>query len=80
MKGSAVSREVVKSLIKSQHSNYKLRLKLEADGIISGGVFQRDYEFSSPTKAASVVRGFNASGQHYWTTEDGRRLKDIHKL
>ena len=80
MKESHVSHEVVQSLIKSQHPHYRLRLKLEADGVILGGVFQRDYEFSSPTAAASVVRGFNASGQHYWLTEDGRRLKDISNL
>ena len=77
MRGSRISRGVANSLTSINHPYYVMRLKLEAEGIISGGVFQRDYEFSSPTAAASVVRGFNASGQHYWTTEDGKRLKEV---
>ena len=80
LKGSVVSEKAAQSMIKAQHKYYLLRLKLEEDGIISGHIFQHDYEFSAPSAAASVVLGFNASGNHYWITEDGIRLKDIQRL
>ena len=39
--------------------------------------FVTDYEFSSPSAAAAVVRGGNASGLTEWRSEDGTKLKDL---
>lgn len=40
-------------------------------------VFAKDTEFSSPSRAAAVVRGGNANGQTEWTDASGRTLKEI---
>lgn len=40
-------------------------------------VFARDTEFSSPSRAAAIIRGGNANGQTEWRDEKGRTLKDI---
>ena len=37
------------------------------DGIISNGVFVKDYLFSSSSAAAAVVLGRAANGQKEWT-------------
>ena len=42
--------------------------------------FTKDYEFSSPSAAAAVVRGGNASGPLEWKTEEGKTLKEIEDL
>jgi hypothetical protein len=39
--------------------------------------FSKDYEFSSSSAAAAVVRGGNASGPLEWRAEDGRTLKEL---
>lgn len=40
-------------------------------------VFAEDVEFSSPSRAASVIRGGNANGQTEWQDEHGITLKDL---
>lgn len=40
-------------------------------------VFTQDYTFSSPSKAASVMRGRNTNGRSEWKNEDGKSLNDL---
>ncbi len=40
-------------------------------------VFTRDYEFSSPSRAATMVRGGNSNGLACWKSKDGRSLKEL---
>lgn len=73
LKGSSVSTHVTPSLI--QHKSYaELRERLERSGIIKDGVLQKDYEFRSPSAAASVVKGSPANGNDVWKTEAGIHL------
>lgn len=76
VKDSAVSKGVVPSFIQD-NSYYKLRQRLEADGTICEGTFSRDYEFSSPSAAAAVVRGSHSNGNILWKTQDGVKLRDL---
>ena len=39
-------------------------------------VFKKDYEFSSPSAAASVVHGGHANGLREWKDSNGIPLKD----
>lgn len=56
----------------------KLRQKLLAGDIVNESFcFTRDYLFSSPSTAASIVMGRNANGLIEWKTADGRMLKSI---
>lgn len=58
-----------------------LRQKLREDGtLIDQGdklVFTADSEFTSPSAAASVVRGGNSNGLTTWRDSAGRTLKEI---
>lgn len=58
-----------------------LRERLLADGDIvqmtDRLIFVRDVEFSSPSRAAAIVRGGNSNGQMNWCDERGVPLKDI---
>ncbi|MCH5288073.1 MAG: GIY-YIG nuclease family protein [Christensenellaceae bacterium] len=74
LKDSVVSPGMVPSMSKSYAM---LRQKLETDGTILDGRFQRDYEFSSPSAAATVVRGHSSNGNVEWKTVDGVKLKDL---
>ncbi|WP_198947381.1 GIY-YIG nuclease family protein [Megasphaera sp. ASD88] len=76
VKDSAVSKGVVPSFIQD-NSYYKLRQRLEADGTICEGTFSLDYEFSSPSAAAAVVRGSHSNGNILWKTQDGVKLRDL---
>ncbi len=40
-------------------------------------VFVKDFEFGSPSTAASVVRGGNTNGLIYWKNKEGKTLKEI---
>lgn len=78
LKGSRISDYVVPSMLEGKHTSYnKLRLQLENDGTISGRIFQRNYEFRSPSAASTVVLGHSSNGKEDWRTEDGVKLKDI---
>lgn len=76
--GSTVSSTVTPSLAASGYG--PLRDKLEKSQIISAGVFSKNYEFTSPSAAASVVSGSPANGRDYWITADGKKLKDIESV
>jgi hypothetical protein len=62
-------------------SMQKLRENLIKDGIIQeiNGVYKltKDYLFSSPSAAASIVMGRSANGLNEWKSKDGRVLKAI---
>lgn len=77
MKGSRVSDHVFDSLKKHMKSYAVLRQHLEDSGIIAEGIFQKDYEFKSPSAAACVVHGRSSNGLTEWRTEDGTKLKDL---
>jgi hypothetical protein len=57
------------------------RMQLIEDGVlIPRGialVFTKDFEFTSPSAAAGVIRGGTAAGPLKWRTKDGRTLKEI---
>ena len=70
-RGSKVASSVTKSF-----RNHKLRQKLLESGIIDDQFeLTKDYIFSSPSSAASVVMGRSANGLTEWTTESGVTLK-----
>lgn len=77
MKNSTISEHVVPSFIQDGSSYYKLRKRLEENGTICNGRFERDYEFSSPSAAAAVVRGSHSNGNILWKTQDGVKLRDL---
>lgn len=58
-----------------------MRLKLQDDGILLAQedhlVFTQDFEFSSPSAAASVIHGGHANGLTAWKNKDGKTLKDL---
>ena len=74
LKGSGVSSNIVSSLSKGYK---KLRDNLEQSKIIVNNEFVKDYEFNSPSAAASVVRGGSASGNMTWKNSEGVLLKDL---
>ena len=57
------------------------RDKLVERGILVSGddhlVFSRDYEFSSPSAAATAVRGGSSSGLSCWRNKSGVQMKDL---
>ena len=76
--GSIISDCVSDSLDNPESwNNYgELREELINDGIIEGRVFQRDYTFTAPSAASSVVLGYSSNGKISWKTKDGSTLKD----
>ncbi len=75
LKGSKLSEEIQPSC---SESHIETREMLVNWGIIdtSKWTFIKDYEFTSPSKAASVVLGRNANGLTEWKTKDGQTLKE----
>ena len=74
-KGSRVASKVAPAF---KNSHYAIiREALEQDSIIIDWVFQRDYGFSSPSAAASVVLGNSSNGRDLWKTSDGVKLGDL---
>ncbi len=72
-KGSKASSSVTKSF-----PNHKLRNKLLESSIIDEDfVFVKDYIFSSPSTAASIVLGRSANGLTEWFTGEGVTLKHL---
>ena len=75
LKGSFVSTHITLALI--QHKSYaELRKKLEHNGT-KEGVLQKDYEFSSPSAAASVLRCYPCNGSDIWKTEADKHLWNL---
>lgn len=77
-KDSVIASETVPSMADSLR---KLRESLfEKEVINSNFTFTRDYLFTSPSTAASIVLGRNANGRTEWRAHDKRTLKDIEEL
>lgn len=64
--GSIISAQTTFSFPLASKGYFRLREELIRDGFIKDRVFQQDYEFSSPTAAASVICGRTASGNQHW--------------
>ena len=79
LKGSVLSDHTVRSFSTNVLSWYELRNKIEKDGTFVDGVLQKDYEFSSPSAAASIFLGRPSNGNDEWKTEKGIKLKDVDK-
>lgn len=74
--GSKASKDVPESFLKGRYN--KIRTELIEKGILdSSFVFTKDYVFSSPSTAASIVLGTQASGNLTWVNKDGKTLGDI---
>ena len=69
LKGSKISSDVTDSFPQGYND---LREKLIEQGIIVNNVFVKDYVFSSPSAASSVVLGKSSNGRKEWTMLDGR--------
>ena len=74
LKGSVISEHTTPSIPKWTAN---LRNTMMQESIISDGVFMRDYEFSSPSAASSVVLGRSSNGTTEWKTNDGIKLKEL---
>ena len=77
LKGSRVSTHTVPSMEVHAKSQVKLRRAMEQEGIITDGVFLRDYEFTSPSAASTLVLGRSSNGNVDWKTQDGIQLKKL---
>lgn len=77
VKGSKVSDHIVDSFKTNVVSYYKLREEFESNGMICDSIMQKDYEFSSPSQASSIILGRPSNGNDDWKTKDGTKLKDI---
>lgn len=77
LKGSKVSDHTTSSVAVHGKGYYELRLQLENEEVIKDRIFQKDYEFSSPSAAATVIQGRNSNGNLDWKTSDGKNLKEL---
>ena len=77
LKGSRVSTHTVPSMEVHAKSQFKFRRAMEQEGIITDGVFLRDYEFTSPSAASTLVLGRSSNGNVDWKTQDGIQLKKL---
>ena len=77
----------MKKSARSLSDKYK-RIEKKRDEIIKSGVleeqeqfyvFQKNYAFSSPSFAASVLLGINVNGQVFWRDCRGRAFRDLHQ-
>lgn len=77
-KTSEIARNTVDSM---QKSLINIRQKLIDNKIIieseKGLVFDKDYEFSSPSTAAAIIMGRNANGLKEWKLKNGKTLKEF---
>ena len=77
-KGSTISTSVVPSMTKNLIS---LREKLINDKIIDENFkFTKNYTFTSPTSAASIIMGRKANGRTEWKNKEGKNISDIEKI
>lgn len=68
LKNSKIAQEATKSFTRQ-----KLIEKLIQDGIINeNGIFVRDYSFSSPSTASSVLMKTASNGWTTWKNKDGK--------
>ena len=75
--GSKISDHTVASMETASKTYYLLRNSLVTDEVIKDDVFQKDYEFSAPSAASSVILGRSSNGSIDWKTQDGTKLKDL---
>ncbi len=76
-KGSITSEDTTPSFETNVPGWPVLRKLLESDGTIVDHKFTKNYEFKSPSAAASIVLGTPSSGNDKWENKDGIKLKDI---
>lgn len=78
LRGSTACHEIVPSITPG---NTALRESLIGAGVLqeSDGCYRfgEDYEFSSPSTAASVILGNNSNGRLAWRNRTGRTLADL---
>jgi len=78
LKNSEIAITTVNSM---QKTLIRIREKLMDNNIVSAKgeklIFTQDYEFTSPSTAASIVMGRNANGLVEWKIEDGVTLKEF---
>lgn len=75
LKGSTIATTTTPSMFDSMQ---KLRNKLLTEKIIDENFkFTKDYIFSSPSLAASIVMGRSANGRTEWKTSDHKSIKDF---
>lgn len=75
LKGSTIATTTTPSMFDSMQ---KLRNKLLTEKIIDKNFkFTKDYIFSSPSLAASIVMGRSANGRTEWKTFDHKSIKDF---
>lgn len=75
-KGSVISDHETPSFAKSPSK--KLKEKLISSGVIVGNKFVKDYEFKTPSAAASVVCGSPANGVNQeWRDKSGRTIGGV---
>ena len=75
LSGSVISDHTTPSFKK--HSYHKLRSQLVKSDLIKDNVFQKDYEFNSPSAASAMIWGRASNGNTDWKTEDGKKLKEL---
>ena len=75
MQGSIIASSTVQSMSEGLK---KLRSSLIEKGIIDETFkFTRDYIFTSPSLAATIVMGRNANGRTEWKNEEHKSIRDI---
>lgn len=61
--------------------NHKKRMQLLAEGVLihegDNLIFTRDYLFSSPSTAATIIKGRSVNGLTGWKNKDGISLKEL---
>ena len=77
IKGSIVSDHLVNCFKGQCSANYNKRMELEGSGTIVDRVFTRDYTFTSPSGASSVVLGRPSNGYDDWRTNGKQKLADF---
>ncbi len=60
-----------------QQGNAEHRNALIADGVVADHIFVKDYAFSSPSTAASIILGTASSGTDQWMDKNGVSLKKL---
>lgn len=77
LKGSRIASDITPSFSAPLQ---KIRNRLLNNGIVDENyLFTRDYLFSSPSTAASIVRGASTNGRTAWKDQGGRTLSQVEK-
>lgn len=77
LKGSRISTHTVPSMEVHAKTQFRLRNAMEKEGLIVDSLLTRDYEFTSPSAASTVVLGRSSNGNLDWKSKDGTRLKEL---